>query len=111
MIDSTHPNFKLLNKAIRDGNNYDDSRNGQSPSSSTSNATNTNTDISGLFSSSNTIGNFNDTELKELLKKKDRRGRPRKFAIEETGVTIKGLELMEVVLLKIIQIIIINNTL
>lgn len=99
MIDSTHPNFKMLNKAMREGNNFEESTNGHVNSTNTNvntntnSSSNTNADLSGLFNASNTIGNFNDVELKELLKKKDRRGRPRKFAIEETGVTIKGVRI------------------
>jgi hypothetical protein len=34
---------------------------------------------------------MDDEAVKELLKRKDRRGRPRKFPIEETGLTIKGI--------------------
>ena len=88
MIDSTHPNFKQLNKALKDGNIDQDVR---------SNGNNVTNDMSVLLNSSGTVDGFNDSELKELLKKKDRRGRPRKFPVEETGVTIKGLELMEAV--------------
>jgi len=32
-----------------------------------------------------------DEAVQQLLQKKDRRGRPRKFPIEETGLTIKGI--------------------
>ncbi|CAX45638.1 conserved hypothetical protein [Candida dubliniensis CD36] len=85
MIDSTHPNFKQLNKALKDGNIDQDVRsNGSSTTIS---------DMSVLLNSSGTVDGFNDLELKELLKKKDRRGRPRKFTVEETGVTIKGVRI------------------
>lgn len=84
MIDSTHPNFKQLNKALKDGNIDQDVR---------SNGNNVTNDMSVLLNSSGTVDGFNDSELKELLKKKDRRGRPRKFPVEETGVTIKGVRI------------------
>lgn len=37
------------------------------------------------------LRSLEDDAVKQLIQKKDRRGRPRKFPIEETGITIKGI--------------------
>ncbi|KAM9932504.1 hypothetical protein OXX80_007870, partial [Metschnikowia pulcherrima] len=37
------------------------------------------------------LDSLNDEEMRQLLSSKDRRGRPRKFPVEQTGITIKGV--------------------
>lgn len=71
-IDSSHVNFKKLNKLLKQ--NTDGSIKQASPMES------------GLR-----FDSLNDQEMKQLLELKDRRGRPRKFPVEQTGITIKGV--------------------
>ena len=49
--------------------------------------------LSKLFEQPPSMRNLGDEAVQQLLKKKDRRGRPRKFPVEETGVTIKGIRI------------------
>ncbi|PYD24022.1 hypothetical protein DND58_29040, partial [Pseudomonas syringae pv. pisi] len=37
------------------------------------------------------LKSLNDLAVQQLLEKKDKRGRPRKFPIEKTGLTIRGV--------------------
>lgn len=76
-IDSSHGKFKKLNKLLKE------SAQAQKPAESASDGS--------LMSKGSNIETIKDDVLKDLLKKKDKRGRPRKFPIEETGVTIKGI--------------------
>lgn len=79
-IDSSHPRFKQLNKMLKE------SANASGPESGPGQV--------GGSKPPNQVTHLRDMdeeEVKELLKRKDRRGRPRKFPIEETGLTIKGI--------------------
>lgn len=77
-IDSSHENYKRLNrihKESMDAANKSDAKEG----------------TPGFIAKGTSLGSLNDQAVKQLLEKKDRRGRPRKFPIEQTGVTIKGV--------------------
>lgn len=74
-IDSNHPNYKALKLQLKRGEN-------------------------GVIStylerneSSYKLKEYDVDEADKLLQKKDKRGRPRKFAIEETGITVKGVRI------------------
>lgn len=71
-IDSSHENFKKLNKILKQAMESADAKD------------------SG-YAKSTKLDIMNDQALKQLLELKDRRGRPRKFPIEQTGLTIKGI--------------------
>lgn len=71
-IDSSHENFKRLNKLLKESEAKTKGKNGPK-------------------SNGMKFDLLNDQDLKQLLELKDRRGRPRKFPIELTGVTIKGV--------------------
>lgn len=75
-IDLLHPNFKQLNKQLKPVQTkeyrLEDGRTQVAPTA---------------------LRLFDDAAVRLLLKKKDRRGRPRKFPIEQTGVTIKGVRI------------------
>lgn len=43
--------------------------------------------------SANGLAGLGDLDFQQLLKKKDKRGRPRKFPVEQTGITIKGVKI------------------
>ncbi|GEQ66578.1 hypothetical protein JCM33374_g241 [Metschnikowia sp. JCM 33374] len=72
-IDSSHENFKKLNKLLKQSTDVT-VKQAQSPMEN------------GLK-----FDALNDQEMKQLLDSKDRRGRPRKFPVEQTGITIKGV--------------------
>ncbi|CUM66325.1 uncharacterized protein PRCAT00003987001 [Priceomyces carsonii] len=86
-IDSTHPHFKQLNKLLRES------------SPSTSQVKGASTKLysargdghTNLYDQPISMRTLEDEEVKKLLQKKDRRGRPRKFPVEQTGLTIKGI--------------------
>lgn len=90
-IDSSHANYKSLKKQLKDSgagsplseNYLERSLNSNNPPSGDSN---------GSHSSYLTPHEFNELEIQNLLQKKDRRGRPRKFGFEETGITVKGVK-------------------
>lgn len=77
-IDSSHENFKRLNKLLK---------------------STTKTKLKKLGDAEQHIGivkgtslkSLNDVAVQQLLEKKDKRGRPRKFPIEKTGLTIRGV--------------------
>ncbi|KAK6465212.1 hypothetical protein DFJ63DRAFT_316448 [Scheffersomyces coipomensis] len=48
-------------------------------------------DLSRLFEQPTYLRTLSDPSVQNLIQKKDRRGRPRKFPVEQTGVTIKGI--------------------
>lgn len=77
-IDSSHENYKRLNRMLK---------------SSTSVAQPGDEDKEkyiGLVKGTS-LNSLNDIALQQLLEKKDKRGRPRKFPIEKTGLTIRGI--------------------
>ncbi|OVF04689.1 hypothetical protein A9F13_26g00429 [Clavispora lusitaniae] len=78
-IDSSHENYKRLNRLHKESIEAAGERNTPKDSATDFIAKGTN------------LGSLNDQAVKQLLEKKDRRGRPRKFPIEQTGVTIKGV--------------------
>ena len=77
-IDSSHENFKRLNKLLKSS---------------------TKTTLEKIGDSEKHVGivkgtslkSLNDVAVQQLLEKKDKRGRPRKFPIEKTGLTIRGV--------------------
>ncbi|EDK40990.2 hypothetical protein PGUG_05088 [Meyerozyma guilliermondii ATCC 6260] len=82
-IDSSHPRFKQLNKILKESSN---------PSTPNSSLGHMNgQEGSRQLTQVTHLRDMDDEAVKELLKRKDRRGRPRKFPIEETGLTIKGI--------------------
>lgn len=72
-IDSLHANFKKLNKILK--------RNMEATAK---------TDH-GFLEHGGRLDTMNDQALQRLIDSKDRRGRPRKFPIEETGITVRGV--------------------
>lgn len=74
-IDSSHENYKKLNKLLKE------SMAKASPAS----------EKESIVEKGTSFDLLNDQDVKQLLELKDRRGRPRKFPIELTGVTIKGV--------------------
>lgn len=78
-IDLSHPHFKVLNKQLKPllAKEY------QMEDGSTHMTSQTHS----------VLKCYDQDQVKELLQKKDRRGRPRKFPIELTGVTIKGIRI------------------
>ncbi|OBA23883.1 hypothetical protein METBIDRAFT_30257 [Metschnikowia bicuspidata var. bicuspidata NRRL YB-4993] len=72
-IDSSHANFKKLNKLLKESSGIA-VKQAHSPMENGIN-----------------LDSLNDQEMKQLLELKDRRGRPRKFPVEQTGITIKGV--------------------
>ncbi|CUM46835.1 unnamed protein product [Debaryomyces fabryi] len=87
-IDSTHPNFKQLNKLVKSSSTVS-----STPSIVSQNALASDADggITKLYDQPTSMRTLEDEAVQQLLQKKDRRGRPRKFPIEETGLTIKGI--------------------
>lgn len=88
-IDSSHENFKLLNKLIKSSTNphvllasgsFGPLGNSELDSS-----------LSKLYQQPAYLRTLDDDAVQQLLKKKDKRGRPRKFPVEQTGLTIKGI--------------------
>ncbi|EGV61933.1 hypothetical protein PSN45_000629 [Yamadazyma tenuis] len=74
-IDSSHPNYKALRTQMKreDGpvlSSYVDKS-----------------------QSAYLLREYDASEASKLLQKKDKRGRPRKFAVEETGITVKGVRI------------------
>lgn len=95
-IDSQHPNFKQLNKLLK----VSISR--SSPSGNDGHGTINTSNLHGtpqlneeemnkLYEKPTYMRTLGDDAVQQLLQKKDRRGRPRKFPVEQTGVTIKGI--------------------
>lgn len=72
-IDSSHENFKKLNRLLKQ------------------NADVTVKQAHSAMENNLKFDSLNDQEMKQLLELKDRRGRPRKFPVEQTGITIKGV--------------------
>lgn len=87
-IDSTHPNFKQLNKLVKTSSTV-----ASTPThiSLTSLPSDTDGGITRLYDQPTYMRTLEDEAVQQLLQKKDRRGRPRKFPIEQTGLTIKGI--------------------
>lgn len=77
-IDSSHENYKRLNKLLKESST--------SPKTSPIDP-----QMGKLVTRGTNFGSLNDVAVKQLLEQKDRRGRPRKFPIEQTGITIKGI--------------------
>lgn len=78
-IDSSHENYKRLNKILLKESTESEKSHGFEK------------DVALLVAQGANLGSLNDQTVKQLLEHKDRRGRPRKFPIEQTGVTIKGI--------------------
>lgn len=84
-IDSSHPSFKQLNKLLKCALPNEDDPNVR---------------VAGSAKHEDHPRNLRlleDEAVQELILKKDRRGRPRKFPIEETGLTIKGIRVNGVI--------------
>jgi len=77
-IDSSHEHYKRLNRMLKE-------------SSNPPKATVLSELVGKIVSTGTNFDSLNDQTVKQLLEQKDRRGRPRKFPIEQTGVTIKGI--------------------
>lgn len=82
-ITSSHPNFKHLNKLLKEA---ESNQNGSTESNILKDET-----ISKLNDQPTYLRKLDDDAVKQLLTKKDRRGRPRKFPVEQTGLTIRGI--------------------
>jgi predicted type IV restriction endonuclease len=91
-IDSSHPNFKQLNKELKNLERIqmlthildaDESFESENPGNNDS--------IAKLHHQPTYLRKLDDDAVKQLMQKKDRRGRPRKFPVEQTGLTIKGI--------------------
>lgn len=85
-IDSTHPNFKYLNKMAKSSSAPSKPRMSLVPVQSEIDG-----DITKLYDKPTYLRTLEDDAVQQLLQKKDKRGRPRKFPIEQTGLTIKGI--------------------
>lgn len=87
-IDSTHPNFKQLNKLVKTSSTV-----ASTPPHISLTALPSDTDggITKLYDQPTYMRTLEDKAVQQLLQKKDKRGRPRKFPIEQTGLTIKGI--------------------
>lgn len=72
-IDSSHENYKRLNKILKESLEAEKRMEGISV---TKNAN---------------LRTLDEKDVQTLLEKKDRRGRPRKFPIEQTGLKIRGI--------------------
>lgn len=77
-IDSSHPNFKQLNKQLKPMAHQYRLDDGTTQLASAPSAV---------------LRSYDQNEVRLLLQKKDKRGRPRKFPVEETGLTIKGVRI------------------
>lgn len=77
-IDSSHENYKRLNRLLKENSSFPKTK----PP---------NDQVGKLITKGTNFGSLNDQTVKQLLEQKDRRGRPRKFPIEQTGITIKGI--------------------
>lgn len=77
-IDSSHEHFKKLNRLLKE-------------SSNPPRAIVLSELVGKLVTTGSNFNSLNDQTVKQLLEQKDRRGRPRKFPIEQTGVTIRGI--------------------
>lgn len=87
-IDSQHPNFKQLNKLLREN----ESRAASPPNNTIQqHAPPNEEEMNKLFDKPTYLRTLGDGAVQDLLQKKDRRGRPRKFPVEQTGLTIKGI--------------------
>lgn len=82
-INSLHPNFKQLNKELKESE--------LQQSGMAEHSIFKDEQISKLNDQPTYLRNLDDDAVKQLLQKKDRRGRPRKFPVEQTGITIKGI--------------------
>lgn len=90
-IDSSHPNYKSVKQQLKNnsnGNELDGSYLGKSITTSNNPGNSHATHHSTYL----IPHEFNELEVQNLLRKKDRRGRPRKFGFEETGITVKGVK-------------------
>ncbi|CCE73243.1 Piso0_000272 [Millerozyma farinosa CBS 7064] len=85
-IDSSHPNFKQLNKLLKSS-----SPPVTSQSHSSQAHIGSENGLSKLYDQPTYLRALDDDSVQELLRKKDKRGRPRKFPMEQTGLTIKGI--------------------
>lgn len=100
-IDSTHPNFKALNRVFKKSTKRKNRT--SNPQVSVPNSLpNAQPDyeseeaqharkMARLQDKPPYLRSLEDETVKNLIKKKDRRGRPRKFPVEQTGITIKGI--------------------
>lgn len=77
-IDSSHENYKKLNRLLKENTNP--------PKAIVLSEL-----VGKLVATGTNFDSLNDQTVKQLLEQKDRRGRPRKFPIEQTGVTIRGI--------------------
>lgn len=77
-IDSSHEHYKRLNRLLKE-------------SSNPPKAIILSELVGKLVTTGSNFNSLNDQTVKQLLEQKDRRGRPRKFPIEQTGVTIRGI--------------------
>lgn len=77
-MDSTHPNYKQLKKELESSGKLTD----EFLSTYL---------IKKASAGSATSREYNEADIRDLMRKKDKRGRPRKFPIEETGMTVKGV--------------------
>lgn len=77
-IDSSHEHYKRLNKLLKER-------------SATVKPSSLDSEVGKFIQKGTNFGSLDDQAVKQLLEQKDRRGRPRKFPIEQTGVTIKGI--------------------
>lgn len=77
-IDSSHEHYKKLNRLLKENTNP--------PKAIVLSEL-----VGKLVATGTNFDSLNDQTVKQLLEQKDRRGRPRKFPIEQTGVTIRGI--------------------
>lgn len=86
-IDSSHPNYKHLNKTLKESipNNTSSTVNPKTQGAKDDSV------LSKFYDKPTYMRKLEDDAVQELLLKKDKRGRPRKFPIEQTGLTIKGI--------------------
>ncbi|PVH17927.1 uncharacterized protein CXQ87_000828 [Candidozyma duobushaemuli] len=77
-IDSSHENFKRLNKLLKESTKTTSKKLGDAEQHV------------GIVKGTS-LKSLNDVAVQQLLEKKDKRGRPRKFPIEKTGLTIRGV--------------------
>ena len=87
-IDSSHPNFKQLNKLIKESMPEEAQLQTTTPPSWPNEG---GEGMSKLYDQPAHMRTLNDQAVRQLMQKKDNRGRPRKFPVEHTGLTIKGV--------------------
>lgn len=90
-IDLSHPNFKHLNRVLKDLSSPSASSTSSYESRVSSRHSPREGNMGKLYDQPTYLRKFEDEAVQQLLLKKDKRGRPRKFPVEQTGVTIKGI--------------------